>query len=185
MNANRTSSTRFAILGLLALEPMSGYDIRRAVQDALRHFWNESYGQIYPALAALEKEGLVRLAPPAQAKSGRPRKVYALTPKGRRALADWRRKPPVSRPFRNELLLRMFFGDAPSARDLLAHVERLRAEESERLEEYQALEARMKKTSKDHPALPFWRATLRYGHYRSTGIVRWCDETARTLRRVS
>jgi DNA-binding PadR family transcriptional regulator len=183
MKTNRTGSTRFAILGLLALEPMSGYDIRRAVRETLRHFWNESYGQIYPALAALEKEGLVRLVPPAAAQK-RPRNVYALTPKGRRALAAWLRQPPVSRPFRNELLLRMFFGDAPSAADLLKHVENLRAEETLRLAEYESLEAKMK-TSKDQPSLPFWRATLRYGHHRSTGIVRWCEETARALRRSS
>jgi DNA-binding PadR family transcriptional regulator len=178
----KTNSTRFAILGLLSLEPMSGYDIKRAVQETLHHFWNESYGQIYPALAALEKDDLVRLHDGTAAKSARPRKVYAITPKGRRALAAWRRQAPESRPFRNELLLRMFFGDPPSAADLLAHVDRLREEESHRLAEYERLEARMLREAKANPSLPYWRATLRYGHHRSTGIVRWCEETARALR---
>jgi DNA-binding PadR family transcriptional regulator len=180
------NTTRFAILGLLALEPMSGYDIRRAVQETLRHFWSESYGQIYPALAALEKDGLVRLLPQAAAarKSARPRKVYAPTPKGRRALAAWRKEPPVSRPFRNELLLRLFFGDGPSAPALLAHVTSLREEETRRLAEYDRLEARMLREAKAHPSLPYWLATLRYGRHRSTAVVEWCEETRRALSRA-
>jgi len=177
-----TSATRFAILGLLSLEPMSGYDIRRAVDDVLRHFWNESYGQIYPTLAALEHEGLIRLMPAAARASARRRKVYAIAPAGRRALAAWRRKPPVYRPFRDEMLLRLFFGDAPSTPALLGHVKRLRAAETRRLAEYKAIEARIRREAGDHASRPFWRATLRFGHHRSSAIVRWCDETARALR---
>jgi PadR family transcriptional regulator AphA len=32
---------------------MSGYDIRKTVQESIRFFWSESYGQIYPALKRL------------------------------------------------------------------------------------------------------------------------------------
>ena len=50
--------TRFALLGLLSWKPMSGYDIKKIVDIGLSHFWNENYGQIYPSLDALVKEGL-------------------------------------------------------------------------------------------------------------------------------
>jgi DNA-binding PadR family transcriptional regulator len=189
MATRRTASTRYAILGLLSLEPMSGYDIRRASIDTLRHFWHESYGQIYPTLATLERERLIRPVSAAEAaRSGAregtraTRKVYTLTPAGKRALAVWRKRPAASRPFRNVTLLQMFFGDAGSAKDLLAHVDRMRAEESAHLASYAVLERKLAREAATHPSLPYWRATLRYGHHRSSAIVRWCDETARALR---
>ena len=51
----RKSSSNYAILGLLAIEPMSGYDIRKFVREVLSNFWNESYGSIYPVLAELTR----------------------------------------------------------------------------------------------------------------------------------
>jgi PadR family transcriptional regulator AphA len=166
-------TTRYAILGLLSIEPMSGYDIRRASIDALSHFWHESYGQIYPALAALEREGLIRLlAQPRSEK--RPRKVYALTTKGRRALGAWRKKAPVDRPFRNELLLKLFTADTPKV--VLTHVRKLREVERARLEEYARIEARL---AREAPARKLWRATVRYGIHRSRAVIAWCDETLR------
>ena len=43
---------------LLSWKPMSGYDIKKLVDAGLSHFWNENYGQIYPTLESLVKEGL-------------------------------------------------------------------------------------------------------------------------------
>ena len=164
-------TTRYAILGLLSIEPMSGYDIRRASTDALSHFWHESYGQIYPALAALEGEGLVRLLPAAKSDK-RSRKVYALTAQGRRALATWRKQAPVERPFRNEMLLKLFTADAPAV--VLKHVRLLRKVETARLEEYARIEARL---AREAPAKKLWKATVRYGVLRSRAVIAWCDET--------
>ena len=170
----KTDSTRYAVLGLLALEPMSGYDIRRASTETLSHFWHESYGQIYPTLAKLAKEGLVRLLPRAQ-DDARARKVYALTPKGRRALSAWRKRPPTSRPFRNELLLKLF--TAETLDDVRPHLEALREEEQARLEEYAAIERRIAHDAKGHRSAALWRATMRYGVHRSRAVLAWIEET--------
>lgn len=51
--------TRFVILGLLNEEPLSGYDIKKIIDIRMSFFWQESYGQIYPELAKLRKEGLI------------------------------------------------------------------------------------------------------------------------------
>jgi PadR family transcriptional regulator AphA len=166
-------TTRFAILGLLSIEPMSGYDIRRASTDTLSHFWHESYGQIYPALAELEGAKLIRLLPQAREDS-RPRKVYALTAQGRRALAAWRKQAPTTRPFRNELLLKLFTADDPGV--VLKHVRKLRAEETSKLKEYARIEARL---AREAPSKKLWRATVRYGIHRSRAVIAWCDETLR------
>ncbi|MEP7028769.1 MAG: PadR family transcriptional regulator [Candidatus Eisenbacteria bacterium] len=185
MSPERNASTRFAILGLLGLEPMSGYDIRRASSDTLRHFWHESYGQIYPTLATLAREKLIRELPPARA-AAKPgarasRKLYAITPAGRRAFAVWQESAPRERPFRSEMLLRVFFGDAGSAHALREHVGRLAKEETARLASYRALARRLRSEAASHPSQPYWQATLRYGQLRSEAALAWCRETSRTL----
>ena len=46
------------LLGLLTIEPMSGYDLGQTIRASVGHFWNESYGQIYPNLKKLAAAGL-------------------------------------------------------------------------------------------------------------------------------
>jgi DNA-binding PadR family transcriptional regulator len=57
--AKRSSSSKEVLLGLLTVEPMSGYDLGQVIRDSVGHFWNESYGQIYPNLKKLASEGFV------------------------------------------------------------------------------------------------------------------------------
>ena len=56
----RARSTPYAVLGMLSLSPMSGYDIRKESETSIGFFWSESYGQIYPALRELETRRLIR-----------------------------------------------------------------------------------------------------------------------------
>src|SRR6266508_2295617 len=109
----RTSSTPYAILGLLNLAPMSGYDVRKEAETSIGYFWSESYGQIYPTLRDLAAQGLIRRRP-GRTSAHRDRHVYEITEAGREALALWRAEPPRDSPVRNELLLKLFFGGRDS-----------------------------------------------------------------------
>ena len=42
---------REAILGLLAIRPMTGYDLSRSYRRALQQIWYAPLGQVYPTLA--------------------------------------------------------------------------------------------------------------------------------------
>src|SRR5579872_280961 len=101
------SSSKFAILGALSLKPASGYDIKRFVASSIGHFWNESYGSIYPILKKLAHAQLV--APQKGAQGGRERVVYTLTAQGEKALREWLMQPPRQEPLRSEILLKLFF----------------------------------------------------------------------------
>ena len=85
------SKTPFAILGLLSWQPMSGYDIKKLVDMGLQHFWNESYGQLYPTLDKLVANGLATRSEETSS-GGRRRRVYSITAAGRRAFIDWLRE---------------------------------------------------------------------------------------------
>jgi DNA-binding PadR family transcriptional regulator len=68
---------RSAILGLLAEEPMHGYQIIQVLTERTGGMWRPSPGSIYPTLQQLEDEGLVR------AGDSEGRRVFYLTDAGR------------------------------------------------------------------------------------------------------
>ncbi len=84
----RRGDIRTAALLLLAEEPRNGYQIMQEVQERSGGLWSPSPGSVYPALAQLEDEGLIR----SEEEDGR--KHYALTDSGRK-LVDER---PADRP---------------------------------------------------------------------------------------
>src|SRR5271170_2548708 len=113
-NESRKVTTADALLGMLTMEPMSGYKLKQRIQCTIGNFWSESYGQIYPALKRLEKKGLVQ----ARAEGKRARKVYSITGAGRAHLRVWLEIEPRRRGARNELLLKLFFGALAPAESL-------------------------------------------------------------------
>ncbi|HEY3759928.1 MAG TPA: PadR family transcriptional regulator [Solirubrobacteraceae bacterium] len=56
----RRGDIRTAALLLLAEEPRNGYQIMQEVQERSDGAWRPSPGSVYPALAQLEDEGLIR-----------------------------------------------------------------------------------------------------------------------------
>ncbi len=100
----RTSVLSRALLGLLAAEPTSGYGLARLFRRTLARAWPAQHPQIYPALAALEGQGLIRVS----AEGPRRRKTYAVTPAGVDAVQRWLRETSPDRTVRNETILRLF-----------------------------------------------------------------------------
>lgn len=98
-------SLRFALLGLLADAPGSGYDLSRRFEDSLQQYaWHAKHSQIYPELTKLADDGLAKVV----AEGARGRRTYAITEQGRADLLEWLRTPPDHRSVRSEPVLRMF-----------------------------------------------------------------------------
>jgi PadR family transcriptional regulator AphA len=119
------SPTARVILGLLAWESRTGYEIKQVTDRSTRFFWGASYGQIYPELRRLEEAGLVDSRE--QPRGRVPRRVYSLTEAGRRAVDAWLAESDVSYEVRDEGLLKLFFGDLVPPEQLLDLVGRRRA----------------------------------------------------------
>jgi DNA-binding PadR family transcriptional regulator len=81
------------LLSILGREPLHGYAIAQALSARSGGVFELPEGTIYPALHRLERGGL--LASEWSTASGRRRRIYRLTARGRRAAAgareDWRR----------------------------------------------------------------------------------------------
>src|SRR3954451_6996547 len=105
----KPTAVTWALLGLLGERPRSGYDLKRAVDRTIRHFWAASFGQIYPELKRLEAAGWV--VGEAAGNGERARHEYAITESGRAALAGWLHGVETRIELRDESLLRLFFAD--------------------------------------------------------------------------
>ena len=114
-------ATAYVILGMLALAPRSGYDIKQMADISTRHFWATSYGQIYPELRDLATKRLIKAED--ASKGTRHRTIYHLTPKGREVLHAWVADPVMKNlEIRDEMLLKLFFADAMSPKETARHL---------------------------------------------------------------
>ena len=71
------------LLGVLAEGPAHGYDLKHAHDDRFPGARPLAFGQVYAALAKLEKDGLVEIVETGR-EAGPDRMTYALTAAGRR-----------------------------------------------------------------------------------------------------
>jgi DNA-binding PadR family transcriptional regulator len=93
------------LLGLLAARPLSGYEIAKLFDGELRNVWTAKHSQIYPELARLSEEGLIRQS----ATGPRRRKTYTITPAGKSLLKKWLTETEPDRSYRHEAMLRVAF----------------------------------------------------------------------------
>jgi DNA-binding PadR family transcriptional regulator len=90
---NLMTILEYKLLGLLARQPMSGYDLASHLKQRFVPFGPISHTQIYPALASLEQQGLVRYHIVEQHAVRPNKKVYELTEEGQAALRQWVESP--------------------------------------------------------------------------------------------
>lgn len=122
-------SLRHAILGFLSHRPLSGYDLKKAFDGSVAHFWAADQAQIYRTLAGLSEERLVEVERVAQ--EVRPdRKLHHLTASGRAELVAWLQAPTVAPARREPLLVKLFFVSevAPEHLGVLLRTELVAAE---------------------------------------------------------
>lgn len=105
---------------------MSGYDLRRNLGISLESLWAASYGQIYPTLHKLAAEGLISIREEArdEARGGRERIVYQITPAGRQEFRTWLEQPVSYLPYRDPFRLWSSYVDVLPDDVVLAGVER-------------------------------------------------------------
>lgn len=101
---------RILCLGVLSMGDASGYEIKKRLEDGFTHFYDASFGSIYPALSRLQKEAYVTCSFEPQSK--RPdKKVYGLTVEGRLELVRQLSQNPGADRIRCEFLVSMLFAD--------------------------------------------------------------------------
>jgi PadR family transcriptional regulator AphA len=112
------TTTSFAILGLLSVQPWSTYELTRQMDRSLGRIWPRAQSKLYEEPKKLVGLGLAEAS--TEPVGRRPRTVYAITPAGRTALAGWLGEPGTGPTVEFEQLLKIFFADQGSRADALA-----------------------------------------------------------------
>lgn len=175
-------SLRFAILGLLAHEELSGYELTKRFQSSVVYFWEARSQQIYPELTRMEEDGLVvsRLIE----QVGRPdKRLYALTDRGLQELKDWVTTPSPLTLIKDEFMLKVYsygMADLEAAREAVVNQRRRhedRLAELRRLERQIGIDNALAVPDRILGAY----LTLQGGIRFEEAIIAWCRETEGTL----
>jgi PadR family transcriptional regulator, regulatory protein AphA len=172
---------KFAILGLLEQEKMTGYDIAAAFKGALGQFWSAKHSQIYPELKKLVVEELIEFETVIQGEKLE-KKLYRLTAKGTAELMDWiQRVEAVNVSNKDEFMLKTYFiaaMDKQEAQQLFSNQLNSRQRKIGELEQILAeLEAEQK--------APMHFSSPDFGHYlvltraieREKSYIQWLERS--------
>jgi PadR family transcriptional regulator, regulatory protein AphA len=153
-------SLRYALLGLLAEEPASGYDLTRKFERNLqRYAWHAQNSQVYPELKNLAADGLVSVIDTGP----RGRRIYAVTEDGRAELRRWMRSPPDVFLVRNEFVLRLFLLTALEPDEARALISQVAADSAAELAELRERADKFDAAAEPGTALQFQRLVAEYG----------------------
>jgi DNA-binding PadR family transcriptional regulator len=159
------NATAASILGLLAREPMSGWELYSGFEHSIGNFWSLTRSQVYRELRTLAAGGLVEIG----ATGARERRVCTITPRGRETFGRWIAEMPGNELIRFPLLLTTFFGDAVPRETLRAACLEHRHRHAARLAAYQ----------QQFPAAaahePFPALTLEFGIAYERMVLSWID----------
>ena len=177
----REQSSRFMLLGMLSWRPMSGYDIKKIVENSIKDFWHESYGNIYPILQRFVDEGLAERR--VERQEGKPDRIeYTITPKGEEELVTWLERPTGERRSRDVFLAKFLFGYMQSKERNIEQIEAYRRARAERLEWYREILDTLEENARGSRKLLLEFLALRQGFIMTEARVRWCDEVLSALR---
>jgi DNA-binding PadR family transcriptional regulator len=172
--------TQYTVLGLLSLEPRTGYDIKQFVETTMSHFWNESYRWVYTTLEQLEADGMATAR--SEDRGERERVVYRITKKGQKALEGWLAQPPAPMKIRDELLLKLLLNQMAPARAGAEHVARHHEQMLQRHQELADFERELPgmdlgALKPEHIAL-----TLDLSRRVTAAHLKWCEEALKQLK---
>lgn len=173
-------SLRHSILGLLSIQPMSGYDLKKVIDESVGHFWTADQSQIYRTLSDLVDGGLASRRTIVQ--EGKPNlHLHSVTESGLAELDRWLASPPTTQPAREPFLARLFFADRMPVAQIRELLERRRQEVNEFLAGLEAIPVPPDPTDLGQVLR---LATLDYGMTQARAELEWLDATEARLDRI-
>ena len=172
-------SLKHAILGFLSFSPLSGYDLKKAFDRSVQHFWPANQSQIYRTLAELAEEGNV-VKEVVEREERLDLKIYTITPAGRATLHQWLSTPLPEPDDREPFLIQVFFGSLIPDDEILSILSHKLQTIEERLAVYQmVLDVNQNPSAKIHDprALFLNLITLEVGYRTNQAIAQWLRDS--------
>ena len=168
-------SLKFGILGLLAEQPLHGYDVKNRFESLLGGSWEVNFGQVYSTLQRLERDGLIE----ADGERGdRGKLAYRLTAGGRKTLVDWLSRPESEpQQLREEIYVKLLLNTRLADGRLDDLLKAQRRVYMQRLKDLAELEQRARRERRDDLVLLFKGAILH-----TEADLKWTDACAEEIR---
>lgn len=93
--------------------------------------------------------------------------------------------PPQPEIPRNEMLLKLFFGEQVPAQILIGYVERMAEEHLALLKLLERAEREEIDKNQRYPGAPYWRMAARYGQMEMRAHLHWAEETLAELDKIA
>jgi DNA-binding PadR family transcriptional regulator len=137
MSRRPLTTTSFAILGLLAIQPWATYDLAKLMRRSLHFFWPRAESNLYAEPKRLVTSGLAEARE--EWNGDRRRTVYSITDRGREALQEWLATPPAATRVESEAQLRLLYANYGSKDDLLRTIQTIENEARRTIDHYARL----------------------------------------------
>lgn len=165
-------SLRYALLGMLAYAPASGYDLTKSFEGELGTYaWQTGHTRIYPELNKLAEEGLIEVAD----EGARGRRTYRVTPQGRTALRSWLFEEPQDHSVRNVGVLRLFLMSALEPGDTRRLLRAMLAEGRAEIDKLTEAISDLDASPPADGRLPFGRLAAEYGLRMHQARLEWAQ----------
>lgn len=174
------SATQAALLGMLAIKPMSAYEMEKFSKESIGFFWNESYGNIHKNLNILHSEKLVRIIE--WNNSRRLKKVYQISALGQSKLTNWIEHKPKETLIRNELLLKVFMSSEEDIDILIAHLNAEILESRNHLKVLKQIDVNVENLTIGKFNKILWKAAIDNGMTYCQAAIDWCGRTIQIIK---
>jgi DNA-binding PadR family transcriptional regulator len=132
----------YILLGFLKCGEMSGYDIKFFMSNSTSHFYDASFGSIYPALKRMLDLGWIGVRE--EISEGKLKKTYFILGKGDIEFMEWLESPITAGKGRMDHLIRVFFYDFLPAGKASSLINGYISDLKEKVRELDLLETRIK-----------------------------------------
>jgi len=162
----------YIVLGMLLNKPVTGYEIKKGIEDGVGYFYKASFGSLYPLLDRLTKKGYLSMVEKTEGK--RAKKYYEILPAGEKVFFEWLSEPIRHKEGSDHHLAKIYFFDRldQSVREPL-----LLKYEQNNVEYLQELKRLSKKFEQlEHPECFYYKlSTLYYGIAVVQQVILWCQ----------
>ncbi|MGE5381251.1 MAG: PadR family transcriptional regulator [Methylocystaceae bacterium] len=177
-------SLSYALLGFLNYAPMTGYDLKKILDDSVNFFWSAQTSQIYRELKVLEKDGYIEAAVKPSEK-GPNRHEYHITESGNSHLRKWLSEAHNDENMRNEFMVWLLFSSQVSKDEMYRQLQK-------KLQDYQkeyqmlrevgnGIQEYVQWFGKEDEDF-YWKMVLKRGLYDVEAKIHWAEDMLNSLK---
>jgi DNA-binding PadR family transcriptional regulator len=167
-------SLKYGILGLLAEQPLHGYEVKSRFEALLGGTWEVNIGQVYATFQRLERDDLIEAV---GERGDRGKLAYRLTGAGRQNLEEWLEMPEAEpQPMREEVYVKLLLGNRLGNGSLERLLSRQRSVHQQRLKDLAELEDRARRENQRGVVL-----VLRGAILHAEADLQWLDQCSEDI----